>query len=131
MTTTFGGAEAALQPWYAALDLGRVVTELPSDLQTQVPLLQVVGVGGSADPSAPTRLQVIRWVLHHFAVGAPATAALAEAAFKSTMTTLRGSSLQGADVTLVTCEARPAWVPYADTQVRQYVATYNAHILLH
>lgn len=128
---TFGGTEALLVPWYAARVPARVVTETPSDLQTQVPLLRLAAVGGTTDPSAPMRLRVIRWVIHSYAAGAPAAAELAEQAHAATMSALRGATLADADVTLTSCESAPAWVPYADTVLRQYVATYNAHILLH
>lgn len=127
---TYGGVESLLVPWYTSQLTGtRVVTETPSDLQAQVPLVRLVAMSDIADPVV-TRWREIRWILQFYAVGSPAAAALAEQGVAVTMNGLRGQTLAGAGVTFVAQDSGPSWVPYADTQVRQYVASFNGRILL-
>lgn len=128
---TFGGVEALLIPWYTQQLTGvRVVSETPSDLQAQAPLVRLVSVGGAADRSVPNRLRVIRWTAHCFADSPLDTQGLAERVYALTLGPLRGASLTGATVSMTDVVAAPAWVGYADPLIRQYVASYSATVLL-
>lgn len=130
--TSYQGIEALLVPWYASQLTGvRVVTETPSDLQSEVPVVRLVAISSVSDVNLPNRLVTIRWVLQCYDNGPQAASELAEQARHATMSALKGAPLVGADVTYVGHESGPSWVAYADTQIRQYVASYSARLTLH
>lgn len=125
---TFGGVEALLVPWLkSALGGVRAVTELPSDLQAQVPLHRVMGAGGTANPDMP-RLLVPRVSIDSFDVGYAAASQAAQAA-RAAMLSLRGQTINGTAFTFVELVSGPIWVPYPDTQIRQFTAMYQLHVM--
>jgi hypothetical protein len=124
---SFGGVEALLVPWLASTLGQRVVTETPSDLATISPVHRITGAGGTANPDLP-RLIVPRVGISSFALGYLAASEAAEAV-KTAMFSLRGKTVDGAGITFVELVSGPVWVPYVDTDVRQFAATYQLHIM--
>lgn len=128
---TYRGVKRLLVPFYEAqFPTARIVTELPSDLQLRLPLIQVVGISDLPDPKAPQRFREVRWVLQTFAVGDVAAEDFCNDVAAVSTTVLPGSSLADADVPYVAQVAGPTWLPYPDTQVRQYMASFTARLLV-
>lgn len=120
----------ALVPWLEArLTDVRACTELPATLETSVPLLQMHRVSGAI----ATRIHD-RAFLDVNAFGADAVAAsrLARQA-EALLLGLRNVTVSADDVAAVLGNAesvvRPRWLPYPNTAVRLYGATYS--ITLH
>lgn len=119
--------EALLVPRLAA-DMGiRFTTELPDNLQDEVPLARIAAIGGGSEPNnfrfTSPRLSVV-W----FEVGYGPAAELAErgrAAFHA----LAGVTLGRSTITRVDTVSLPAWVPYPDTAIRQFASSFQLHVM--
>lgn len=125
--------EAMLVPWATSTLAVRAVTEIPADLAAVAPLLRFLRVGGVADPSNPN-FDAPRVVVDSFAVGfGPAgdLAARVEHAMRVLLpgVTLPAGGAGTATVTRVDTVSGPSWVPYADTALRHFVATYGLHVM--
>lgn len=119
-------AEHVVVAWLEADLTGvRVVTETPKDLATEVPLVQVVGIGGS---DSVLTLDTATIDVDAFALTREAARDLAERARTSMRVTLPGRTVAGAFVARVETVSAPKWVPYDNTALRRFVATYRVDI---
>lgn len=114
--------EYAATLWLRARHPGvKVVNELPSTLETTLPLLFVAHVPGGGDDgvSGEAALDV-----QAFAATRTAMWTLAEAAHES-MRAMRGQHAGGLAVDDVVTDALPGFVPYNNPAVRRTVASYR------
>lgn len=121
----FGNVETLLRSWAVPLFAGtRVVSELPADLETVVPVLQIVRSGGD-DPR--TFMATDRAVVDVDAWAATRTAAcaLGESARLRFRRDLPGVVVDGFAFTWVTTQVAPRWQPDPNLNVRRYTATYE------
>lgn len=119
-------AEHVVVAWLDADLTGvRVVTETPKNLATEVPLVQVVGIGGS---DSVLTLDTATIDVDAFALTREAARDLAERARTSMRVTLPGRTVAGAFVARVETVSAPKWVPYDNTALRRFVATYRVDI---
>lgn len=105
----------------------RVVTELPASLESAVPLLQVVGIGGSGD-----RLQFDnqRVDIDAFAATRSEARDLAQRLHDWLLRDLPGQMLGTATFVLTVSEfLAPTWTPYDNTDVRRFTCSVqiNTH----
>jgi hypothetical protein len=102
----------------------RVVTELPADLAaTQV--IQVTRFGGSDDFIT---LDAANVDIDVFAATRDASRTLAEQVRTAVRLHLPGYATGGAAVQSVTTISAPRWVPYDNTNLRRFVASYRITI---
>lgn len=120
---TFVGVERLLVGHLASVLGVRVVTELPADLASSAPVVQVVRIGGPHDDDDP-RTQIPTVSLDYFAATRAAAADLAEAA-DAAMRALPGRTLSGAHMGKVRTLTGPSWRPWEDTALRRLGATYQ------
>jgi hypothetical protein len=119
--------EALLVPWLASTMDIRVTTEIPDDLQAVLPLARVIATGGASSADNP-RFRVPRVSVDWFADGYGAAADLALAG-DSAMRKLAGVTIGAVTVTQVETVSLPAWVPYADTNLRHFVSAFQLHLM--
>lgn len=103
-----------------------VTTETPPDLEQAVPLVQVARITGDDDAfrlDYPT-VDVTAWAADRLAA-----ARLADQVRDSIIRLWRHGAFQDAVVTSVDIRPAPRWLPYDNTQVRRYQATY--HLVTH
>lgn len=124
--------EQVVRTWLAndpLLNGVRVVTELPSGLAGDVPLLQVTAIGGIdyAYRIDDARVDVTAW-----AGTREAARVLAEQVKTSLRLRAQGSTVTTPEgrayVAHVETTSLPKWVPYDDTDVRRFEATYRVVI---
>jgi hypothetical protein len=113
----------------------RAVTELPANLETQVPLIEVERIGGVS--SFPALLDWPRMDVWCYAAasGTPGVdgylsarenaRALAEQVRAFFLFQLPGQSAAGGFVSTVTEQQAPVWRPFDNTDVRRFQATYS------
>jgi hypothetical protein len=115
--------EAALVTWLkTALGGTRCVTELPADLGTVVPLVEIGRIGGTDPTISIDRANVD---ITCFAATRADARALAYQVWGVLRTNLIGTSLGGGVVLRVDTASAPAWHPYDDPAVRRFGATYQ------
>jgi hypothetical protein len=122
---TFGGVEALLIGWLGTQIPGvRFLTDLPTAIATQVPVVQVVAVGGP-DDSNDAKLGKPTISVDCFAADRLAASDLAEAVRRALRISLVGRTTGGATVTKVETISRPSWRPFDDTTIRRFGASYQ------
>ncbi|MEE2055831.1 hypothetical protein [Nocardiopsis tropica] len=99
-----------------------VTTETPPYLEERVPLLQVARIYGHDDGFRLDRPAVD---VTAFAADRLAAARLAGRARDSVLRLWRHGAFAGAVVTDVAISTAPRWLPYDNTAVRRYAATYQ------
>lgn len=108
----------------------RVVTELPAKLLEACPLLMVNGIGGSDTDHI---LDDARIDVSAFAATRSAARTLARQAKDSLRFDCPGRPLTTPDgrvfISEINTNSLPKWVPYDDTDVRRFEATYQ--VILH
>jgi hypothetical protein len=97
----------------------RLVGKTPDKLETVVPLIRFVRVGGSDDGVTLDRATV---VAHCFATDL-ATATMLALKLGTAYRALRGQALDGAVITRVETLNGPTWTPYGNPLVEQVVRT--------
>lgn len=109
---------------YLGGELGvRVVTDLPSNLQQVLPVVQVGRFGGADDVRTIDNGSVD---IDVYAAGRGASVALAERCRAALRFDLPGRVIGGVTVSRVRTTLGPAWRPYDDTtNVRRFGATYQ------
>lgn len=114
--------ERLLVPWLGSQINCRVVTDLPANLERQVPLLQIQRVGG-----ADTRPGLDFAGLDVDAYGPDRAAAveLAEQTRHALRFRLPGTQIGGAVFTRVDTTEAPSFRPYDNTDLRRFGATYR------
>lgn len=122
--TAFAGVEIALHD-YLTVELAgpRVCTELPADLAGQVPLVQVVRIGGPHSGEDPY-IQVPTVSVDTFA-GDRASATDLSHQVDLALRRITGTTVHGARFGIVRTLSGPAWRPWDDTSVRRFGATYS------
>ena len=124
---TFSGVEALLIGWLPAqIDGVRFLTDLPSAIATQVPVVQVVRVGGPSDDNDPT-FHTATVSVDCFAVDRMAATLLAQQV-DTALHRLPGVTTGGATVTKVQTVSGASWRPFDDTTIRRFGASYALHV---
>lgn len=106
-----------------ALD-ARVVTELPVDLETQIPLVRVLRIGGPDDGYA---LDIPTMAVHAFAADQITTDALCRDAIAA-LRTARGVPTLGAVITRIEKLSGPSWAAVDNQQLRHSVMLLQLRI---
>lgn len=125
----FPDAEALLIGWFSGQLSGvRCVATLPAELESRLPVLQVVRVGGAAQtqpwsPGGPLH-ERIAVDLDAYA-GTRADAADVARTACTRLGELRGVSTGGAVITEVIANTGPAWRPDYNPHVARFGATYE------
>jgi hypothetical protein len=119
-------AEPLVRGWLdAQFPTARVVTELPANLADVVPAIQVTRFGGSDDFIT---LDAANIDIDTFAATRDASRSLSEQVRAALRLHLPGYAANGAAVQSVTTISAPRWVPYDNTSLRRFVASYRITI---
>lgn len=124
MTTAqpYVDVERLLVQWLGQQLNCRVVTDLPANLQTQVPLLQIQRVGGA---DARPGLDFVGLDVDAYGPNRGSAVALAENARYALRFRLPGVQLDGAVFTRIDTTEAPSFRPYDNTDLRRFGATYR------
>lgn len=114
--------ERLLVPWLGEQCQCRVVTDLPANLESQVPLLQIQRVGGS-DPRPG--LDFVGLEVDAYGPDRGTAIAYAEDARHALRFELPGTQIEGAVFTRVDTTEAPSYRPYDNTDLRRFGATYR------
>jgi len=127
---TFGGVEALLIGWLPSQVTARALTDLPSTLADDVPVVQVVRIGGPSDDDDPTLVAATVSVdcFDSDRLSATLLAQQVDDAFRKA---LPGTLTGGASVTKVRTLTGPSWRPWNDAAVRRFGATYQVWLKTH
>jgi hypothetical protein len=121
----FPNPETVLRGWLVTLfPTVRIVSELPADLETELPVLQVVR-GSGDDPRtfmAIDRAVIDVDVWHADRVSA---SAMAETVRRYIRRDLPGTTIDGAVFAWATTLVAPRWQPDPNPKVRRFTATYE------
>jgi hypothetical protein len=119
-------AESLVRGWLAEqFTPTRVVTELPANLGDVVPVIQVTRFGGSDDVIVLDNAHID---VDTFAATRDDARTLAEQVRTALRLHLPGVTTGGGVVTSVTTMSAPRWVPYDNTNLRRFVASYRITI---
>jgi hypothetical protein len=126
---TFSGAEALLINYLHGALAVRCLTDLPNDLQAQVPVVQVVRIGGPSSDN-DRRLEAATMSIDCFAADRGAATALALQVDRAMRDALPGTYVPSANavVTKVRTLTGASWRPWDDLSVRRFGATYQVWI---
>lgn len=123
MAVTSVDVEPSILAWLAARTGARCVTELPSDLIGSVPLIEVGRIGGS---DRVLTMDAARVDITCFAAAPRDNARkLAYQVHDLLRLRLPGTVVPGGVVLRVLTESGPTWLPYDNTSVRRFAATYE------
>lgn len=127
MTTGFADTEYLIALYLRGVFAPiRVVTELPSQMEEQVPVIRVGGAGGSDDRLCSTeRLDVEAFT---------ATRVQARELAERVRTAMHAAShtvVDGWLIDHVSTEAGPIWLDYQNDRVHRYLATYQVESRIH
>ena len=124
--TGLASAESLVRDWLATqFNPTRVVTELPANLGDALPLIQVTRFGGSDDVLT---LDAANIDVDTFGATRDAARSLGEQVRSALRLHLPGYSTGTAGVQSVTTISAPRWVPYDNTNLRRFVASYRITI---
>lgn len=124
---TFGGVEALLIGWLSGQLGVRCLTDLPANLATQLPVVQVVRIGGPTDDNDPN-FHTPTVSVDCFAVDRAAATALSQQADDALRKVLPGVTTGGATVTKVQTISGASWRPWDDLALRRFGASYALHL---
>jgi hypothetical protein len=114
--------EAELVAWLHTKLTVRVLTDLPADLGSVLPVVQVQRVGGSDDGFRLDRALVD---IDAYAATRQGASALMAQARSALLTELRGVTTDVAVFAAVRTIAAPAWRPYENPALRRFGATFE------
>lgn len=114
--------ERLLVPWLGSQCQCRVLTDLPADLERQVPLLQIARVGGN---DIRPGLDVVGLEVDAYGPNRGSAVALAENARHALRFVLPNTQIDGAVFTRVDTVEAPAFRPYDNTGLRRFGASYR------
>lgn len=120
-TVAWPNAEIVLLDWLRGQLPGvRLVTDLPADLESKTPVVQVVRIGGTSDGFRvdSARLDVDCFGASRF------TAAQLAGQVRGLLPSLRGQEVGGAVVSRIVEEIAPSWRPDFNERVRRFGGTY-------
>lgn len=119
--------EPLLVSWFESTFLSvRVCTELPANLADVLPVIQVVGIGGSGDH---LQFDSPRADIDVFAASRAAARTLAQQVHDAVLRDLPGQMLEDAFVLSVGEFMSPTWTPYDNTNLRRF--TLSVGLRLH
>ncbi len=118
----YADVERILVPWLGSQCSCRVVTDLPANLERQVPLLQIQRVGGA---DARPGLDFVGLDVDAYGPNRGSAVSLAENARHALRFVLPGTQIDGAVFTRVDTTEAPAFRPYDNTDLRRFGATYR------
>jgi hypothetical protein len=119
--------EPLLVSWLkAAFPTARLCTETPADLVDVLPVLQVVGIGGTGDRF---QFDEPRADVDVFGASRDAARTLAQQVRASLLEDLPGQMVDGAMVLSTKEFMSPVWTPYDNTAVRRF--TLSVGLRLH
>lgn len=125
---TYSGVETLLRGFLLTQIAGtRIVTELPAKLGTQLPVVQVVRIGGPSDDNDPN-FHTPTVSVDCFAVDRASATALAQQVDDALRKVLPGVTTGGATVTKVQTISGASWRPWDDTKLRRFGASYALHV---
>lgn len=117
----YADVEALLVTYLASVpDVTGVAVDLPANVLTRLPFIQVNRVGGSDDYITDSATVDID-VFHSTRGAASALARIVHA----TMMRLRHTAVNGVLVDSVETVTGPQWIDYQDENLQRYVATYQ------
>lgn len=123
--------EAILIPWLSQVVSARAVTELPADLASIAPVVQIVRIGGPSDDDVPS-FDMPTVSIDSYGIGRPAAATLAVAVENAIRVALPNTLHTAGNTSTVITKTQtvtgPSWRPYDDITVRRFGATYRLHI---
>ena len=130
--TPLADAETLVRGWLASqFPTCRVVTELPAKLADNVPVIQVTVIGGS-DSFITLDASNVDIDTFDVARGGLSARENARNLAGQVQTALRlhlpGYAAGGGAVQSVSTISKPRWVPFDDTSLRRFVATYRITI---
>jgi hypothetical protein len=117
--------ERLLVQWLGSQLACRVVTDLPANLEKQVPLIQIMRLGGG---DARPGLDVAGLDVDAYGADRGAAVALAEKARHALRFRLPGTQIDSAVFTRVDTTEAPSFRPYDNTDLRRFGATYRLTI---
>ncbi|MFD1277463.1 hypothetical protein [Streptomyces kaempferi] len=122
--TAVGGVdvEAELVAWLKAELAVRVVTDLPANLGSDGPVLQLQRIGGDDDSFRLDRALVD---VDSYAVDRPTASQLMTQTRGLLLVKLRGVTTGAAVFTAARTISAPAWRPYENTSLRRFGATFE------
>jgi len=124
---TFSGVEALLIGWTADQLGVRCLTDLPADLASAAPIVQIVRIGGPSDDSF-SNFQAATVSVDCFAADRLAATTLAQQLDDAWRKVLPGAAVSGAVVGKVRTLTGASWRPWDDTAVRRVGATYQVWV---
>jgi hypothetical protein len=126
---TYGGVERLLLGYLAPALSVRCLTDLPADLQSSVPVVQVVRIGGPSSDN-DRRLEAATVSIDCFAADRGAATDLAMRVDKAMRDTLPGTYVPASNavVTKVRTLTGASWRPWDDLAVRRFGATYQVWV---
>ena len=122
----YGGVEALLIPAGTTVLGVRFATDVPADLATAVPFVQLVRVGGPSDDN-DRRFEQATVSVDSFAVDRVSATALAYRV-DSWLRSLPNTGTPDAVITKVQTLTGPSWRPWEDVAVRRIGASYRIHL---
>ena len=114
--------ERLLVGWLGGACTCRVVTDLPADLDKQIPLLRIQRTGGG---DLRPGLDTVALEVDAFGPNRGSAVALAEKARHALRFRLPGTQLDGAVFTRVDTVEAPSFRPYDNTALRRFGASYR------
>lgn len=118
--------ESVLVTWLkAAFPTARLCTELPANLADVLPVIQVVGIGGTGDRFA---FDQPRADVDVYAATRSAARDLAQQVHESLLGDLPGQSVDGTFVLSVREFMSPTWTPYDNTTLRRFTLSVGLRI---
>jgi hypothetical protein len=114
--------ERLLVSWLSQIITARLCTDLPSNLATVLPVVQVARVGGADDVTPIDRPLVD---IDCYAAGRVAAYDLAQQVRDALRFELPGLTWSGAYVARVDTLSGPMWRPYDNTTLRRFGASYQ------
>lgn len=116
--------EAELVAWLHARLTVRVLTDLPANLASILPVIQVQRVGGDDDSFRLDRALVDVDV---YAATRPAASVLMAQTRSALLAELRGVATESAVFTMARTVTAPAWRPYENPALRRFGASFEIH----
>ncbi|MGW2228286.1 phage tail termination protein [Streptomyces formicae] len=116
--------EAELVAWLHAKLTVRVLTDLPANLGSVLPVVQLQRIGGDDDTIRLDRAVVD---LDVYAGTRQAASALMAQARSVLLSELRGVATESAVFTAARTISAPAWRPYENTSLRRVGGTYEVY----
>lgn len=118
--------ETFLHDWLKArFPAARLCTELPANLADAVPLLQVVGIGGTGEAY---NFDSPRADIDAFGLTRTLARELALGVHEAVLNELPGVTINGTTALSASSFMYPTWAPYENTNVRRFVLSVGLRL---